>query len=666
MINQKNREEVIKLLDNSEENVTLEDLFLFDLSPYYNEKIDDSFFSKQLEFIQEKNQLNHNPSISFTPEQTKIYKDIENSERIIISAPTSFGKTMLVKEYIYNYEPNIIVFIVPTNSLADELLFDFTELYSDLGYVIFDSIKNIDAINDKSIFIGTQEKYYQLLEYYTTKIDLFVIDEAYKLTDPIKNSREVVLNRSFVDSISNVKKIVLLMPLVNSINGLNQLNFKISQSDYAPVAKNFTSVSKLKERIKEDVMNNSTTNLIYFSSPKDLEKFYLKHLKEVDLSLGINDDWIKRVEEDFHPDWLPIYAIKSGIGIHYGPMPKFIQRKVSDLFKEEILKNLLSTSSIIEGVNTPTKNIYITTSRDILNSNTLVKYKNLIGRAGRLGQHKVGNIYYDKKHQKQFEKANIPYQEIDISFVLDNRAEVIEINREDSVDATLDADKDSANDKSIPAKSYLEHSNYKNVPQAEISKLLNKHGFTVNQLKILLEYIEQKNIYFLGIIGKLLRKKIDTDCLNITLNHRFQSFTDMFNELSEKKVDVENSQIVSLLIDMIYSEIPFKIIPLINFTIDINNLFREYNDTNLISDKVIEDANKIKAQFYSKFIGEIDGREELLMIMNKLFEYGVSYQRAKPHIEIISENVPNKFSIYDLKKIIFENESMNELRIYFE
>lgn len=33
MINQKNREEVIKLLDNSEENVTLEDLFLFDLSP---------------------------------------------------------------------------------------------------------------------------------------------------------------------------------------------------------------------------------------------------------------------------------------------------------------------------------------------------------------------------------------------------------------------------------------------------------------------------------------------------------------------------------------------------------------------------------------------------------------------------------------------------------
>ena len=316
--------------------------------------------------------------------------------------------------------------------------------------------------------------------------------------------------------------------------------------------------------------------------------------------------------------------------------------------------------------NTPTKNIYITTSRDILNSNTLVKYKNLIGRAGRLGQHKVGNIYYDKKHKKQFEKANIPYQEIDISFILDNRAEVIEINREDSFTKTLDTVKDSVNDNSNSSKPYLEHSNYKNVPQVEISKLLNKHGFTVKQLKTFLDYVEQKNIYFLGIIGKVLRKQIDTDCLNITLNHKFQLFIDMFNELSNKKVGIENSQIVSSLIDMIYSEIPFKIIPLINFTLDVNNLYFRYNETNLLSDKVIEDANKIKAQFYSKFIGEIGERDELLMIMNKLFEYGVSYQRAKPHIEIISENVPNKFSIYDLKKIIFQNDSMNELRVYFE
>lgn len=84
VINQENREVIIKKLDESIDNVELEDLFLFDLSPYYEEKLDESFFSKQLEFIQEKNQLKHNPEISFTSEQIKIYNGIIESKRCIV------------------------------------------------------------------------------------------------------------------------------------------------------------------------------------------------------------------------------------------------------------------------------------------------------------------------------------------------------------------------------------------------------------------------------------------------------------------------------------------------------------------------------------------------------------------------------------------------------
>jgi len=665
MINQKDREEVIKLLDNSDESVTLEDLFMFDLSPYYNEKKDESFFSKQLEFIQEKNELGHNKKISFTSEQIRVYNGMVENNRTIISAPTSFGKTMLVKEYIFNHQPNIIVFIVPTNSLADELLEDFTTLFSDLGYTIFDSIKKVETVNDKSIFIGTQEKYYKILEYYIDKIDLFVIDEAYKLSDQIKGSREVILNRVFIDTINISKQIILLMPLVNSINGLEQLKFNILKSDYAPVAKYFNSIENLDQRIKEDIQNVEKNNLIYFSSPKKLEDFYIKNLKEIELPIEITDIWIKRVEDDFHPDWLPIQALKIGIGVHYGPMPKFIQKKVIDLFNNSLIKNLLSTSSIIEGVNTPTESIYIVSSKDILGNKNLVKYKNLIGRAGRLGQHKVGYIYYDTKHKEQFEKANIPYEQIDIVFVLENSAEIIEINREDSFDKALDVSKDPSNENPSIPKPYLEHSNYENVPQIEVSKLLNKHGFTVNQLKIFLDYVQTKPKYFLGIIGKI-EHGIDTDCFNIVLNSRFATFTAMVDELAPKKRNIDISQIISSLIEMIYNIIPFKIIPLINFTIDINDLYNEYNGLNLLSDDVIKEANKKKAQFYSKFIGIDNPKNESLIIINKLFEYGIPYQRVKPYLEIITEKLPNKFSIYDIKKIIFADESMNDLRVYFE
>ncbi len=665
MINQKNREELIKLLDNASDEVNLEDLFLYDLSPYYIEKENESFFSKQIEFIQEKNRLNHDSKISFTLEQISVYQGIVKNERCIVSAPTSFGKTMLIKEYIFNHIPEKVVFIVPTNSLADELLDDFKGLFESLGYLIFDSIKKLDKISNKSIFIGTQEKYYNLIEFYD-KIDLFVIDEAYKLTDPVKGSREVILNRSFIDTIENSKKIILLMPLVNSISGLEQLNFEILKSDYAPVAKSFHAVKNLNEKIVEHIKENKKTNLIYFSSPLKLEKFYLKYLFECNIQIELSDKWINRVAEDFHPEWLPIRALKSGIGIHYGPMPKFIQKKVIQLFKNRAILNILATSSIIEGVNTPTKSIFIANSKDVLGKNDLVKFKNLIGRAGRLGEHKVGEIYYKESEQLKFECANVPFEEINIQFVINKRTEILEINREDDFYEELDLENEKTNEQNETLKSILDDSNFKNVSHIEVSKLLNTHGFTVNQFRILVEYLKKNKIYLIGIIGKIYMGSIDSKAYNIALNHRYRSFKEMVEELCIKKPNENISRNISTLIEMIYSVLPFKIIPLINFTLDLSALYQKHNDKALINDKITSEALKKKAQFYSKFIGVDNPTHESIVIVNKLFEFGIPYQRLKPFVNEIEEKLPNNFSIHDIKKIIFESDSMNDLRIYFE
>lgn len=665
MINQTKREELIKLLDISEDLVKLEDLFLYDLSPYYEDKEDDSFFYKQLEYIQDKNVLNHDPKISFTSEQITIYNSIVKNERSIVSAPTSFGKTMLIKEYIFNYTPEKVVFIVPTNSLADELLDDFKVLFEPLGYIIFDSIKKLDTIPDRSIFIGTQEKYYNLIEFYD-KIDLFVIDEAYKLTDPVKGSREVILNRSFIDTLENSNKIILLMPLVNSITGLEQLNFEILKSDYAPVAKSFHAVKNLNKTIIEHVKENNKTNLIYFSSPTYLEKFYSKNLIDLKTNIEVNDKWINRVEEDFHPDWLPIRALNSGIGIHYGPMPKFIQKKVIELFKNQFIYNILATSSIIEGVNTPTKSIFIANSKDVLGKNDLVKFKNLIGRAGRLGEHKVGEIYYKESDQIKFENANVPFEEINIQFVINKRAEILEINREDDFYEEQDLENEKTIEQNETLKSILDDSNYKNVSHIEVSKLLNTHGFTVNQLRILVEYLKNDKIFLIGIIGKIYKSSIDSKAYNIALNHKYKSFKQMVNELCNQKPNENISKNISSLIEMIYSVLPFKIIPLLNFTLDLNDLYIKHNVSGLVNEKIIAEANKKKAQFYSKFIGVDNPTHQSIVIVNKLFEYGIPYQRLKPFIREIEDKLPNNFSIHDIKKIIFESDSMNDLKIYFE
>jgi replicative superfamily II helicase len=430
-------------------------------------------------------------------------------------------------------------------------------------------------------------------------------------------------------------------------------------------AKSFRSIKNLEKKIYEDILQNKKTNLIYFSSPLYLEKFYLKNLKDIKKQNGLSDNWVKRVEEDFHPDWLPILALKSGIGIHYGPMPKFIQKKVIELFKNNTIKNILATSSIIEGVNTPTKNIFIANSKDVLGKNDLVKFKNLIGRAGRLGEHKVGEVFYREKDQEKFDKANVPYEEINIQFVIENRSEIIEINRADDFNNELNSEKDNSNENNNALKNLLEESNYTNVSHLEVSKLLNTHGFTLNQLETLINYVKKDNIYLLGIIGKIT-KGIDNDSYKVALNHKFKTFNEMVEELQSLKPNDNKSKIISGLIDMIYSALPFKIIPIINFTIDLNDLYKKHNVKGLLNEDVIKEANSKKAQFYSKFIGIENPTHESLVIVNKLFEYGIPYLRVKPYLIDLTKKLPNEFSIHDIKKIIFGNDTMKDLRIYFE
>lgn len=671
LINQDNREVIIKKLDESIDNVELEDLFLFDLSPYYEEKLDESFFSKQLEFIQEKNQLLHNPDISFTSEQIRIYKEIIKNKRCVVSAATSFGKTMLIKEYIFSHQPNKVVFIVPTNSLADELIDDFDAIFKGLNYSIFDIIKIESNINDKSIFIGTQEKYYQIHHKYKEKIDLFVIDEAYKLSDKVNSSREVILNRTFIDTLSIANKVILLLPLVNEIGGLKDLEFKVVKSEYAPVAKNFQPLIDFENELLKKISNNVESNLVYFNLPNEAENFFLDKVEKSNNEVYFEDNWINRLEADFHPEWIPIKAIKKGVGIHYGPMLKFIQKKVIHLFNASKLKTLLATSSVIEGVNTPTKNIYIYSSDKILGNKNLVKFKNLIGRAGRLGKHKVGNVFYKDSDKQKFDKANVPFSDIELNFIIENPLEIIEINREEEYkrnEGTSGLNEELETNYKKNTDDYLRELNYGNIPLDEISKLLNNYGFTIKQFKELVIYIEEGDVNLFKILGKLKSSDNDIYSINVVLNNNYLTINQMveYLKLENKFSSFDISKLVSIVIKMIYNVIPHKVIPAIEFILELNTLYKVHNQQNLLSKSVINEANTKRNLFYKKFIGEVDTDQNLNKIMTKLFDYGIPYFRVKNHLNEILDKVPNNFSIHDIKKIIFKDANMADLRVYFE
>lgn len=93
-MNQESRDLVLKDID-SNKAVSNEDLFLYDLTPYYRfDNNEDSFFNKILNYQSIQEKMIHNKKISFTPEQKRIFNKISEKGRYAISATTSFAKLL--------------------------------------------------------------------------------------------------------------------------------------------------------------------------------------------------------------------------------------------------------------------------------------------------------------------------------------------------------------------------------------------------------------------------------------------------------------------------------------------------------------------------------------------------------------------------------------------
>ncbi|WP_067215606.1 DEAD/DEAH box helicase [Marinomonas gallaica] len=97
-------------------------------------------------------------SKTFHIRQAEVFHRIMNSENVILSAPTSFGKSLIIEALVASNEFNNIVIVVPTIALIDELkkkLFKYKDKYKIVTQVSQEP-------SDRNIFILTQER---VLEY---------------------------------------------------------------------------------------------------------------------------------------------------------------------------------------------------------------------------------------------------------------------------------------------------------------------------------------------------------------------------------------------------------------------------------------------------------------------------------------------------------------------
>lgn len=443
---QKLREKYIRMLNDAEfpSEVAKEfsdELFSLDLTVYSKNFSFDSIIYNSFAISKVDN------GVSLHPEQMEIIEQIEENNALIISAPTSFGKTFCIFEYIAKHQPQNVVLIVPTLALIEEYFRKILRKYKNAfkQYKVHTNVMETDEYNDGSnnIFILTHDRIVdENLCDRIPNIDFLVIDEVYKLETDKNDDRVLILNIAYYRLAIKSKKYVLLAPFIGKVEDTELLNMNplFWRTNYSPVINDVHPIEILDEKerfaVVEKVLNEKCKDektLIYFPTVASLYKYISNNLasqpllEEIPSNVQHFIDWAK---EEIHEEWCLVKALERGYLVHNGQIPLGTRTFQLDCYDENRQYNrMLCTSTLLEGVNTTAQNIIIT--RPSRKSNKpgesffeAFDFFNLVGRTGRLTEGFIGNAYYikgpkDPVYQKEAAVKNIRFELTDDSKDID-------------------------------------------------------------------------------------------------------------------------------------------------------------------------------------------------------------------------------------------------------
>lgn len=214
-------------------------------------------------------------------------------KRMLISAPTSYGKTFIMREILYlnqeNYKNILLVF--PTVALLRENALNMEELNQDkkMGYNVIKSIDREIDCQDRNIFVLTPERAMQLLaQYPNIEIDFFFYDEMYKIdedycndeTDDNDEKKNSYAERTFLDE-ARAKTFRICLYLLSKrvkdyyLAGPNLKREKFGKGMQRYIAENniqvkeieFEPTKRIMVKAYNKVIDEDYTNLPYIEKP---------------------------------------------------------------------------------------------------------------------------------------------------------------------------------------------------------------------------------------------------------------------------------------------------------------------------------------------------------------------------------------------------------------
>jgi rhodanese-related sulfurtransferase len=337
----------------------------------------------------------HESEFVFHRIQAEVYRRLMNGDNIILSAPTSFGKSRIVDAIVRSNKFSNIAIVVPTIALIDETRRRIGALANQ--YKIISQLSQKTA--ERNLFIFTAERINAYSD--LPSIEFFVIDEFYKIgaLGIDTSERTVALNQAFYKLFKDGGQFYLLGPCIRAIpEGLEKtLRCSFISTDYSTVATDITSIYDWESDINALIELCKTLDeptLIYCRSPRRVNEVASALL---DARIGTTTEEMKDasdwISEHYHNDWIFGNALKQGIGLHHGRLPRSLAQLSVRSFNERKLNFLICTSTLIEGVNTRAKNVVVFDHKISNQKFDFFTFNNIKGRSGRMLRHFVGKVF---------------------------------------------------------------------------------------------------------------------------------------------------------------------------------------------------------------------------------------------------------------------------------
>ena len=332
-------------------------------------------------------------NVTFHREQMNALNALLAGRNLILSAPTSFGKSLLVDALLATNRYKRIAVVLPTIALLDEFRRRFRDRFADRFNIVMH--QSDEPTDEATIFLGTQERLIYRED--LNNLDLTVVDEFYKLDPNRRDERSTTLNAAVYRLLKRSKQFFFLGPNIDRvvISDDTRWNFEFLKTRFSTVAVDTLNLryekNKHERLINEIRERGNWPVLVFVSSPGKANKLAF----ELSQKMGESDEavafalWLKL---NIGANNILSNAVEHGFGIHHGRIPRAIAAKMVRLFNQQKLPILLCTSTLIEGVNTAAKTVMIYDKKINRRNYDFFTFSNIRGRAGRLGQHYVGQV----------------------------------------------------------------------------------------------------------------------------------------------------------------------------------------------------------------------------------------------------------------------------------